>query len=222
MKKAFTMIEIIFVILVIGILAAVIASRGGPSSLDLAAEQVAQHIRYTQHLAMVDDVYDPNDAYDPATKKYGWFKKRWQISFQKHEDSNYKWGYIVFSDKKGEHSGKPNPEEIAKDPLSGKYISNGFTGLTYDSNRTEKSANLGETYGINDEQGITLSDSCKFSGSSRIAFDYLGRPLKGDISSYSKPYVHNRLISEPCVITLHKGLDSKSITIEPETGYVHF
>ncbi|MFA6761166.1 MAG: type II secretion system protein [Sulfuricurvum sp.] len=215
MKKAFTMIEIIFVILVIGILAAVIASRGGPSSLDLAAEQVAQHIRYTQHLAMVDDVYDPNDS--------NWYKKRWQIYFNKHGDANGKWGYIVFSDSAGDYTGNPSKDEIAKDPLSGKYISNGFTGLTYNSGKTEKSANLGETYGIGDISLESESNGC--SVSQRLAFDYLGRPVVGNSTSLKKPYkteTLSRLMKNQCRIVLKKGDESKIIYVEPETGYVHF
>jgi prepilin-type N-terminal cleavage/methylation domain-containing protein len=56
MKRfAFTMLELIFVIIVIGILAVLAMPSFNKNSLAEAAEQVAGHIRYTQHLAMVDD-----------------------------------------------------------------------------------------------------------------------------------------------------------------------
>ncbi|MDQ7060006.1 MAG: type II secretion system protein [Sulfurimonas sp.] len=67
MKKAFTMIELIFVLVVVGILAAVILPRTKTNPLQEAAIQLLSHIRYTQHLALVDDVYDANDA--------NWYKK---------------------------------------------------------------------------------------------------------------------------------------------------
>lgn len=64
------MIELIIVIVVAGILAAVLLPRLERDPAREAAEQVAQHIRYAQHLAMVDDVYD-------ATAN--WYEKRWSI-----------------------------------------------------------------------------------------------------------------------------------------------
>jgi len=72
MKRfAFTMLELIFVIIVIGILAVLAMPSFNTNPLQLAAEQVATHIRYTQHLAMVDDVYDPTDN--------NWHSNRWTI-----------------------------------------------------------------------------------------------------------------------------------------------
>ena len=64
------MIELIIVIVVVGILAAVMMPRLERDPAREAAEQVAKDIRYTQHLAMVDDVYDATGA---------WFTKRWSI-----------------------------------------------------------------------------------------------------------------------------------------------
>ncbi|MCF6310454.1 MAG: type II secretion system GspH family protein, partial [Sulfurimonas sp.] len=58
MKKAFTMLELVMVIVVIGILAAVMLPRVASDRLAEAATQVISHIRYTQHLAMVDDQFD--------------------------------------------------------------------------------------------------------------------------------------------------------------------
>jgi len=73
MKKAFTMLELVFVIIVIGILAAVIIPSTRTNPAQEAAIQLLSHIRYTQHLAMVDDKYD---ATNPT-----WFQERWQIIF---------------------------------------------------------------------------------------------------------------------------------------------
>ena len=56
-KKAFTMLELVFVIVVSGILAATFIPRFDRDNLQEAADQVISHIRYTQHLAMVDDKF---------------------------------------------------------------------------------------------------------------------------------------------------------------------
>ena len=73
MKKAFTMLELVFVIIVIGILAAVIIPSTRTNPAQEAAIQLISHIRYTQHLAMIDDKYDATNT--------NWFLNRWQIRF---------------------------------------------------------------------------------------------------------------------------------------------
>ncbi|WP_295055845.1 prepilin-type N-terminal cleavage/methylation domain-containing protein [Sulfuricurvum sp.] len=72
MKRfAFTLLELVFVIIVIGILAVLAMPDFKSNQLQQAAEQVANHIRYTQHLAMIDDKFDPTDA--------TWFQDKWAI-----------------------------------------------------------------------------------------------------------------------------------------------
>ena len=71
-KSAFTMIELIIVIVVAGILAAVMIPRLERDNLREAANQVVRHIQYTQHLAMMNDVYD---ASTPS-----WYQNRWSIN----------------------------------------------------------------------------------------------------------------------------------------------
>ena len=60
MKKAFTMLELVFVIVVIGILAAAIIPSTRTNPAQEAAIQLLSDIRYTQHLAMIDDKYGQN------------------------------------------------------------------------------------------------------------------------------------------------------------------
>lgn len=72
MKKAFTMLELIMVIVIIGILAAVIIPRTGSNDTAEASVKLISDIRYAQHLAMVDDKYGQN-----AT----WYRDLWQINF---------------------------------------------------------------------------------------------------------------------------------------------
>jgi prepilin-type N-terminal cleavage/methylation domain-containing protein len=70
-KSAFTMMELIFVIIVIGILSAVFIPRFGQNNLSQAANQLISHIRYTQHLALMDDEYNATNA--------NWYQNRWTI-----------------------------------------------------------------------------------------------------------------------------------------------
>lgn len=78
-KKAFTMIELIMIIVVVGILATAIIPRVDRNTLLEATDQVASHVRYTQHLAMLDDKYDPKDS--------NWYRNRWKITFNNNSYS---------------------------------------------------------------------------------------------------------------------------------------
>ena len=73
MKKAFTMLELVFVIVVIGILAAVIIPRTERNNVSEAAIELESQIRYAQHLAIIDDKFDANNS--------NWFRNLWQIHF---------------------------------------------------------------------------------------------------------------------------------------------
>jgi len=73
MRKGFTMLELVFVIVVIGILAASIIPNTRSHPVREAATDLVSKIRYTQHLAMVDDKANINS---------NWYKNRWQVKFQ--------------------------------------------------------------------------------------------------------------------------------------------
>ena len=213
MKKAFTMLELIFVIVVAGILAAMIIPSTRTNPLQEAAIQVLSHIRYTQHLAMVDDKYDANDT--------SWYKGRWQIVFSNNVNTNDQQAYTIFSDK-SDYSGDPSVTEIAKNPLNtALLLSGGYTGtvsldVNHDSFIGAKKLNIGMSYGVDD---VNLSGGCS---NARVSFDHLGRPFTGDQNTMTGPYSAptQRLITSDCIITLtHTDGNDLNISIEPETGY---
>ena len=80
LKKAFTMIELVFVLVVIGILAAVIIPNTRTNPVREAAIQLQSAIRYTQHLALVEDKY----ASSPT-----WYRNLWQIRFSGTNNNLY-------------------------------------------------------------------------------------------------------------------------------------
>ena len=212
MKKAFTILELVFVIVVVGILATYIIPSIKTNPLQEAAIQLVSHIRYTQHLAMIDDKYDSNDP--------DWHKGRWQIVFSNNVKTNNQEAYTIFSDTPI-YSGDPTVTEIAKNPQNNNLLmSGGYTGtVKLDVNHNSfigmKKLNIGMSYGIDD---ISLNGGCS---NSRISFDYLGRPFTGDQSTMTGPYSAGtqRLITSVCNITISSEIDSITITIEPETGY---
>ena len=211
MKKAFTLLELVFVIVVVGILSAILIPKTETNPVQEAAVQLLSHIRYTQHLAIVNDKYDAQDS--------DWYQRRWQILFGKNVDSNSRWAYTIFSDTSGAASGDANELEIAINPANpNQRMTGGYTGansLNYNNVGFVgmKKLNLGSSYGITD---ITFSGCGQ-----RIAFDYIGRPMKGDQSTMTGSYHagSDRLLKADCVITLKHNTDIATIKIKPETGY---
>lgn len=228
MKKAFTLMELIFVILIIGILSAIMIPNIENNSLKQAAQQVAADIRYTQHLAMIDDRYNINNI--SSTGQVKWYKTRWQILFSANNGSattnlgTPKLAYTIFSDKVGDSTGNPNEAEVAIMPgNSSRRMTGGFNtsnALSYWHSDFVglKRMNLEEQYNITN---VSFSASCSVGGSTRIAFDYLGRPLRGNLRFDTTPYMMGDLLASDCNITLTNA-DNKTIvlTVAPETGYV--
>ncbi|WP_434637820.1 type II secretion system GspH family protein [Sulfurimonas sp. NW7] len=109
MKKAFTLLELVFVIVVIGILAAVILPRVKTNPVAEAAVHLLSQIRYTQHLAIIDDKFTQNNT---------WYKDRWQIVLNGNR-------FSIVSD---------NNTRFAKDPQTDTDISSvvlkGVTSVT--------------------------------------------------------------------------------------------
>jgi type II secretory pathway pseudopilin PulG len=231
MKKAFTMIELVFIVVVIGILATTIMPNTQTRSpLQEAAIQLASHIRYTQHLAMIDDKYDISRL--DGNGKIIWYKDRWQLVFSSsaYTGGANVWAYTIFSDKIDNGSvsgGDAEEDEIARNPEnSNKIMTGGYSAtnaLDYldDDFKGMKKLNLGKSYGVS---SVVLSGGCS---DSRIAFDHFGRPMKGDHDTITSPYNMSntysvndqRLITSACSIELSDGVDNVEIIISPETGY---
>ncbi|MFT5836015.1 MAG: prepilin-type N-terminal cleavage/methylation domain-containing protein [Sulfurimonas sp.] len=226
MKKAFTMIELVFVLVVIGILAAVMIPNMQSTKLREAAIQVVSHIRYTQHLAMVDDKFDSKDN--------DWYQERWRIRFKKDlvysiltpsgTTSNV-WAYTIYSDNS--HDGNPNLSEMAINPLNAnQYLSGGYNDtLHLDDEKSMKEMRLGTKYGIHE---VSFSGGCR-SDILYIYFDHLGRPFNS--MNTTSPYElastgWHKLLTSECKISLCEGTCTGTssdtevvISIHPETGY---
>jgi Tfp pilus assembly protein FimT len=218
-SRAFTIVELVFVIVTIGILSAVIIPKTQSSRLHEAADQIVSHIRYTQHLAMMNDVFDPNNN--------EWYKERWQIQFMnaksvKGDDTTRYLSYVIYSDTSTGHSGDPQPYEIARNPLNpGKRLTGGTSAnagdIKYGDLNATNEMNIDKKYGITN---VEFSNTCSNSNSKRLAFDYLGRPLKGAIDGLKASYDTTHLMTKQCVITFTNSAgESISITVEPETGF---
>ena len=198
--KAFTMLELVFVIVVLGILAALALPRMDRDLRQEAADNILSAIRYTQHLALNDDKTNP---FNP-----NWQQELWTIRFQ--NDGSF---YTISSN--ADHGANVDFSEAAIDPANGKRIYSSDSII--DSNESPNIF-LGKKYGVN-------SVAFKVGGAgdtNHIAFDNLGRPFKSGI--YSLVDLYAGYMTADCNITI-KFVDSDIndliITIEKETGYAY-
>jgi type II secretory pathway pseudopilin PulG len=219
MKKAFTLLEIVFILVIIGVIASTILPRTSTNSLQEAATQVLAHIRYTQHLALVSDKFNSTEPY--------WYKKRWLIVFSNSVGPDDDVAYTIFSDVGGSSTGDPGitGDEIAINPQDpSKKLTGGYgSSISPDHSIVTQRLNLTRTYGVTN---VSFSGTgCPSSYGTRLNFDHLGRPIKGRLGSSSgshgniAAYESDNLITSTCKITISKGTDNAIITITPETGY---
>jgi prepilin-type N-terminal cleavage/methylation domain-containing protein len=203
--KAFTMIELVFVIVVLGILAALALPRIDRDLRQEAADNILSAVRYTQHLALNDDKTDPFDE--------NWQKELWQIQFVGSTSNPSTAYYKIGSDT--HHSGALAKRESAVDPANGKYMHN--TGGFAAAQANDESPNIfiGHRYGITriSSKGCTQS----------IAFDNLGRPHDHVGSGASNQY-EKYMTSSECNLTFtfsDNSISPFSIIIKKETGYAY-
>ena len=187
MKKAFTLIELVFVMIVLGILTFALWPTKQPTQALEAARQIVAHIRYTQHLALNDDKFATHRDEDGTKEKIAkdWYKRLWRITFSNGEAApgckSGGWRYAVYQNiAKGlSDKGQPNgANEAAMNPAqAGKVLSACYSGL---STNTSDELNLGQTYKI---ENIYFSEFATDSRIQGIIFDELGRAYpSGDFS----------------------------------------
>jgi len=215
-KSAFTMIELVLVIVVLGILAVLSMPRLDRDLKQEAADNILSSIRYTQHLALLDYKHKFDDP--------KWQQRFWRIVFSTCTGTDK--FYMVGSDDDMESSTNAlfDENESAIDPVNGKPMF--WTGGVDCSDGGD--GTVSEEIFISKKYGVTAVTPLAGSGcasAAHIAFDHLGRPYHGANFSQSGDTVaahpiYSGYMKTACTFgfTLSDG-DTFSITIEPETGH---
>jgi type II secretory pathway pseudopilin PulG len=196
------MIELVFVIIVLGILASLAMDRMDRDLKQEASEQILSDIRLTEQLALRDNKHRSDN-------NSNWQRAYWKIDFNCSSDCTYSVGSDLNLDASLEIS------ESAIDPVDGKFLWND-NGTDTDMS---KKVLLENKFGIHT---ITSSSGCANSNS--IAFDYIGRPYLS-IDTATNDFL--LIMNTDCNLTFTMSTDEDNdgtddqfvITIEAETGH---
>ncbi|QOR01606.1 pilus assembly FimT family protein [Campylobacter sp. 2014D-0216] len=222
MKTAFTLVELVFVCVILSILFSISYFYFKPNYLRLGAEQILNDIKYTRHLALIQNDFRAKEF---NIAKREWYKAKWQLYFIRSKSAtNNEQTYTIFLDKNGDGNaniGKHminKDREIAVDLINPNILMNsGQSGVI---NQNDFKANI--KYNIEKSYGIVkvlFEGACK--GTTRLIFDDYGRlytPLKNANRSYDKL----SSLDNDCIIKLSNYQDQHlCIVIDPFSGYAY-
>ncbi len=208
-RNGFTMLELIFVIVVLGILAAIALPRLDKDNTQDAANHILSNIRHTQHLAMMDFKHEFDDPQ--------WQRKFWRIVFSTCTGTDRFFMIGSDDDKDGSLNALFDRNESAIDPITGNPMF--WVGGTDCSTGTD--GTVSKDIFISHKFGVTqFASAGGCANAAHIAFDHLGRPHHGAGFSNSVEPNYGGYMNARCTFTftMSNG-DTFDIHIEPETGY---
>ena len=198
MKKTFLILELVFVIVILGILYTVFTPKLPNYKLDEVTNRVLIYLNYVRYKALIDDKFE--------TEVNEWFKGRWTMKFMRcREDKGGGIYFTIYSETNDKgHTGQ---EESLKDPLTNKYI---FTSNSCKKNPENSPFVLLKYYDIEDVQV-----SCNTTTSiGQISFGVDGKV-------YTQLSSENLELKKPCIIRfVSKTKEFRDIKIYPKTGYI--
>ncbi len=109
MIKAFSLLEFVFIILILGIVFNLGSLYLKKDNLLEGAIQILNDIQYTQSLAMMQEGIRVDEL---TIAKREWFKSKWQIYFIKSAATGYDQTYTIFLDKNGDGNANLGKTEI--------------------------------------------------------------------------------------------------------------
>lgn len=237
MRKAFSMIELVFIIVMIGILAGASIWYLPRTNLKQAAESIINNLKYTKTLAQLDDrffgisdtkyfddlaITDKANAQKTQMEHYqcGYWQFQFHQSAGKSDTTTIN-TYSIFADNAGSGSknfdGKPiDGDIIARDPMTKACIS-GYNSdnIKECEDNFSPEARFGNTFGV--ELDNITSDDCGYAKNSTfsIFFDGDGMPYcksgQANCTTTTKP----KRLTKPVTITLKRKQETAYICITP-------
>lgn len=217
-RNAFTSLELVMAIVVLGIVAALAMPRLERDTRQEASDAIVSAIRYTQHLALSDDVTDPNNPM--------WQRKFWRFGKQGCSDNGI--FFYIASDK--DAVGGISELEAAQNVKDGDWLNgvntapceSDLSAQTFaDGTRASKSIFLTKRFGIKEDDNAMFAGCGGVATGRYIGFDYLGRPHKGFAGSTTADY--SSILRTDCNLVFtftDTSIPDLNITIEKETGFI--
>ncbi len=202
-KKSFSLLELIFIIVIISIVSIQFLPKNYKSNLSQAANKIIIHLKNTRYQAMLDNKFDDTDNL--------WFRKRWTLKFLRCSKSIGGLYYVVYSDSN--KGGNINKSETLKDALTQKWL--------YSNYDCDASYNESKDILLTKEYGVSKVDvSCNSTSTiGQFSFGYDGKMYTKLSTIANEPYKYE--LKVPCIITLYDKSDNNiSISIEPNTGFI--
>jgi len=205
-NNAFTMLELVLVIVVLGILSAVTMPKLDRDLKQEAADTILSAIRYTQHLALTDNKHKFNDP--------TWQRAFWKISFENCSGGGLFMGIGTDMDREGD----TDFSEAALDASNGKpmfWLNTSSCSTGDDLSSASENIFLTKKFGVS---AVAGTNSC--AGVQHIGFDHLGRPHVSFSASSIPNYAS--YINDTCTFTFTMSDNTTLIiNIESETGYAY-
>lgn len=211
-RKAFTMIEFIFVIIVLGIITSMAIPRMENTTRQNAADSILSAIRQAQHMALIDDVTDPRNP--------RWQRAFWRFGVRTCLAADRDIFYYVGSDE--DLGGNISNNEASIDPTN-KRIMLGTAGTSCaDGMNNNASPNIfiSHKFGIKDTNIFAQCTGAGVGAARYVGFDHLGRPHTGFSGSNTPNYAS--ILNTDCNLTFQfedTNLANLVITIKKGTGH---
>jgi len=206
-RAAFTLVEIVMVIVVLGILASLALPRLDRDVKQEAADSILSDIRYTQHLALTDNKHKFN--------KSQWQRAFWKFNIESCANDS---GLFIGIGTDLDYSNEPSMEESALDPINGKYMF--WKNTSECSEGLEELAISSRIFLTNKYSIVSVEGTGGCAGVQHIGFDNTGRPHVSFSNSDQPNYAS--VMSDTCTFTFTMIDDSIfAIDILPETGYAY-
>ncbi|RAX55202.1 hypothetical protein CCY99_00450 [Helicobacter sp. 16-1353] len=225
MRKAFSMMELVFIIVMLGVMAAVAIMYIPQTGLQQATDYMIQNIKYAKLLAQTDDRYyamgdnSLTSSVNQSTQTRYWQAGMWQVQFHMSGDNI---GYSIYADTGRSASttnfdGRPMAGDlIAKSPqnkacLSAYSMSNLPTEC---ENNIAKEVRLYETYNVYYDS-ITIQEDCKETNTARVYFDNEGLPYCGPVNISGTTATLPKRLTTDVIIKLKRRNQTATICISP-------
>ncbi len=213
-RTAFSLVELVFVIVVLGILAVLALPRMDRDIRQEAADNILSAIRYTKQMALMDDVTDPRNA--------DWQRAFWRFGVRTCLVAEGDVFYYVGSDE--DREGNIDNSEAARDPLNGKIMrgADGTSCASGVNNNASPNIFITKKYGIRNTNMFANCGGGGVDAARYVGFDHLGRPHTGFSGSTTPDY--STVMTSNCDLNFtfeDTSIPDLVIRIEKGTGHAY-